>query len=184
VTEKICSICKIFCRLCYLRFLPFVFADVSCMKLEITFYYFVFLLVDHVFCQCNKGRRCHCPKNTRFASVLHMSLSISIHTHWHYSTFFIHIVNCNQSHPRSKYRKNWPWLGQFFASCHRGGLILITCHFVCDSCCSVRHWDNFSPIFWCFLHYYSNSVPYSLIYPFLLSFINPYPFNVVYIVSS
>lgn len=128
-------------------FLPILFAEVSCMELEFTLYYLVFLLDDHLFCQCNKVRHWHCPKNIRFASVLHMSLSISFHTHWQYSTFFIHIVNRNQSRHRSKYKNNWPWLGQFFASCHHGGLILITCHFVCDLCRSVRHWDSFSPIF-------------------------------------
>jgi len=51
------------------------------MELEITLYYLVFLLEDDVFYQYNKVRHCHCPKNVRFESVLHMSLSIPFHTH-------------------------------------------------------------------------------------------------------
>lgn len=159
------------CRLCYIRFFTL---RVCRSFLYEAWNYLVFLLVYHVLCQYNKVRYCHCLKNINFASVLLMSLSVPFHTLWQYATFFIHMVNRTQSRQRSIYKKDWPWLGQFFVSCHSGGLSLIPCHFVCDLCCLVWPWESFSPIFWCFRQYYSTSVPYSFIKSFLFSFIHPF----------
>jgi len=137
--------------------------------------YLAFLLVYHIFCRYNKVRHCQWLKNIHFASALLTSLGVPIHTHWQYSTFFIHMVNRTQRRQWSEYKKDCPWLGQFFDFCQREGLSFIPCHFVCDLCYSVWTWDIFPPIFlFFFRQYYSTGVQYSFIKSFLLSSIHSF----------